>query len=147
MSKGQTTREDFPWLVPMETRWADNDQYGHMNNAKYYTVFENVLMRFLEVTHSLNLANGNVRCFTAENGCQYHWAVKYPDELECGLRVARIGNSSVRYELGIFAKNEPTVAATGFIVDVFVDASTEKPMRIPDEIRTVLGSISADIPA
>jgi len=142
MSGVDELRENYGWLMPMSTRWIDNDRYGHMNNALYYTVFENVVMRFLEVKHQLDTATGDVRCFTAENGCQYHAAVKYPDELECGLRVAKLGNSSVRYELGIFAQNLTTVAATGFIIDVFVDAATERPIRIPDVFREALGSIA-----
>ncbi|MBX2836417.1 MAG: acyl-CoA thioesterase [Gammaproteobacteria bacterium] len=131
----------YPFVLHMPTRWIDNDRYGHMNNAVYYSVFENTVMRFLEVEHGLDLASGDVRCFTVENGCQYHSAVKYPQELACGLRVAKIGNSSVRYELGIFAKNSDSVGATGFIVDVFVDAATERPTKIPDSIRRVLGTI------
>ena len=134
-------RKDFKWILAMPTRWIDNDKYGHMNNAIYYSVFENVVMTWLEVVNEFNLDTGNVRCFTVQNGCEYHDAVRYPDELACGLRISKIGNSSVRYELGIFKKQEPTVCASGFIVDVFVDSQTEKPVTIPDEFRQAMESL------
>jgi len=135
------TREDYAWFMRMPTRWIDNDRYGHVNNALYYTIFENVVMSWLEVDQGLNPNSGSVRCFTAENGCRYLSAVKYPDEIDCGLRVAHIGNSSVRYELGIFLTERDPIRAMGHIIDVFVDASTERPIRIPDEFRQALGSL------
>ncbi len=141
MSNRDLKRKDFAWHLPMATRWIDNDKYGHMNNANYYSVFENVVMTWLEVVNGFNVDNETVRCFTVENGCQYHDAVRYPDELECGLRISRIGNSSVRYELGIFRKQHETVCASGFIVDVFVDAVTEKPVTVPDEFRQAMESL------
>ncbi len=128
-------RADYAWSIVMPTRWIDNDRYGHMNNAVYYSVFENAVMSYMEVENKLNPNTGSVRCFTVENGCQYHAAVRYPEVLECALRVARIGNSSVRYELGIFAQGQENVCATGFIADVFVDAQTERPTSIPKEFR------------
>ena len=141
MSNRSLKRSDFCWFLEMPTRWIDNDQYGHMNNAVYYNVFENVVMTWLEVVNGFNLNSESVRCFTVENGCQYHDAVRYPDQLECALRISRIGNSSVRYELGIFKKGSDTVSATGFIVDVFVDAQTERPITVPDEFRQAMESL------
>jgi len=134
-------REDYCWFLEMPTRWIDNDRYGHMNNAVYYSVFENVVMTWLEVEHDLFEKNETVRCFTVENGCQYHDAVRYPEQLECGLRISRIGNSSVRYELGIFRKDTETIKASGFIVDVFVDAATERPVTVPNEFRQAMESL------
>jgi len=141
VSNKDLKRDDFKWLLSMPTRWRDNDKYGHMNNAVYYSVFENAVMTWLEVEQGFNVDSESVRCFTAENGCQYHDAVRYPDELECGVRISRLGNSSVRYELGIFKKQSGTVCATGFIVDVFVDAQTEKPVTIPNEFRQAMESL------
>ena len=141
MSNRELTRADFKWHLDMPTRWIDNDKYGHMNNAVYYSVFENAVMTWLEVVQGFNVDNESVRCFTVENGCQYHDAVRYPDDLSVGLRISKIGNSSVRYELGIFNKDNETARATGFIVDVFVDATTEKPVTIPDEFRQAMESL------
>lgn len=140
-SEALPVREDYPWHLPMPTRWKDNDRYGHVNNAVYYTLFENAVMSWLEVEHSLDPSQGDVRCFTAENGCRYHDAVAYPDLLDCGLKVARLGNSSVRYEMGIFVAEREPVAATGFVVDVFVDARTLRPIRIPEAFRQALGKL------
>jgi len=141
MDNRKQSRDDFKWFLSMPTRWIDNDRYGHMNNAVYYSVFENVVMSWLEVEQGLDPNTKTVRCFTVENGCQYHDAVRYPDDLECGLRISRIGNSSVRYELGIFKKELPTPSATGFIVDVFVDAETERPVTVPNDFRQAMESL------
>jgi len=141
MSSRELTRNDFKWILSMPTRWKDNDKYGHMNNAVYYSVFENAVMTWLEIENGFNLDNESVRCFTVENGCQYHDAVRFPDDLECAVRISKIGNSSVRYELGIFKKQSEHVCATGFIVDVFVDAQTEKPVPVPNEFRQAMESL------
>ena len=132
------TRDNFAWYLTIPTRWIDNDMYGHMNNARYYSLYENLIMTYLEQECGLNTGTGPVRCFTAENGCRYHDALKYPLVVNAGLRVARIGNSSVRYEMGLFAEGQAQVAATGFVVDVFVDAETERPVKVPDDFREAL---------
>lgn len=138
MSDKHRQRSDYPWFLDMPTRWGDNDQYGHMNNAVYYRYYENVVMHWLEIVHGFNLHSENVRCFTVQNGCEYHESVKHPALLQCGLRISKIGNSSVRYELGIFNQNSDTPSASGFIVEVFVDAQTERPIRVPDEFRKAM---------
>ena len=135
-------RENFFFFHDMPLRWIDNDLYGHLNNAKYYSLYENTIMYYLEVTNGLNPNSGAIRCFSAENGCRYHAPIKFPDITETGLRVAHIGNSSVRYELGIFVKGSDAVAATGFAVEIFVDAETERPTRIPDDFRAAMQAIS-----
>ncbi len=115
--------------------------YGHVNNARYLTFFELVIMRYLEVDSNLDFAKHGVRCFSVENMCRYHAPVKFPQTLEAGLRVGKLGNSSVRYEVGLFVSDEDEVSATGYFTDVFVDAETEKPVNIPDPIRQVLASL------
>ena len=137
------TRANFKWFLTMPTRWIDNDMYGHMNNARYYSIYENLVMTYLEQESGLDTGSGPVRCFTAENGCRYFDALKYPDVIEAGVRVAHIGNSSVRYEMGLFAAERDAVAATGFIVDVFVDAENERPTSIPDDFRAALERVQA----
>ena len=131
-------RENFAWFLRIPTRWIDNDMYGHMNNAKYYSLYENLIMTYLEQESGLDTGSGAIRCFTAENGCRYHAPLKYPQIVDAGLRIARIGNSSVRYEMGLFAEGSDAVAATGFVVDVYVDAETERPVRVPDDFREAL---------
>jgi acyl-CoA thioester hydrolase len=137
-------RDNFRHFLTIPTRWSDNDQYGHVNNAKYLTFFELVIMRYLEVDSDLDFSDHGVRCFSVENMCRYIAPVKFPDTLEAGLRVGKLGNSSVRYEVGLFVSGEETVSATGYFTDVFVDAGTEKPITIPQPIRTVLQRLCFD---
>jgi acyl-CoA thioester hydrolase len=115
-----------------------------VNNAKYLTFFELVIMRYLEVDSDLDFSDHGVRCFSVENMCRYIAPVKFPDTLDAGLRVGKLGNSSVRYEVGLFVSGEETVSATGYFTDVFVDAGTEKPITIPQPIRTVLQRLCFD---
>lgn len=135
------SRSDYFYFLEIPTRWRDNDSYGHMNNAVYYTLLEMVIMRFLEVESELDLDALGVRCFTVENGCTYHDALKYPDTIEAGLRVGRLGNSSVRYEIGLFKKGESDVKASGVVIDVFVDSTSERPTQLPDAVREKLATI------
>ncbi len=134
-------RENFSRFLEIPTRWSDNDQYGHVNNAKYLTFYELAIMRFLEVDSGLDIPSFGVRCFSVENLCRYHEAVKFPDLLECGFRVGRLGNSSVRYEMGLFVTGREAVCSTGYFTDVFVDSETEKPVSIPAPVREVLSGL------
>jgi len=137
-------RADFPLLRRLETRWSDNDRYGHVNNAVYYTLFEQVMMGFLEESAQLDLDGLGLRCYTVENGCRYHDALVHPCVVEAGLRVARLGRSSVRYELALFADGHDAVRATGHVVDVFVDAETERPTELPQTVRDALSPLIMD---
>lgn len=134
-------RANFSRFLSIPTRWSDNDQYGHVNNARYLTFFELAIMRFVEVDSGLDIPSFGVRCFSVENLCRYHIAVKFPDLLECGLRVGKLGNSSVRYEVGLFVADREPVCATGYFTDVFVDAKTEKPVSIPQPVRDALATL------
>ncbi|MEM7378101.1 MAG: thioesterase family protein [Pseudomonadota bacterium] len=141
-SERDWTRDGFPLRRRLETRWSDNDRYGHVNNAVYYTLFEQVMMGFLEETAALDLDALGLRCYTVENGCRYHDALVHPCVVEAGLRVARVGRSSVRYELALFAEGDPAVRATGHVVDVFVDSQTERPSELPDAVRQALAPLT-----
>ncbi len=131
-------REHFKHFLTIPTRWSDNDMYGHVNNARYLTFFELVIMRYIEVDSNLKVADHGVRCFSVENMCRYHAPVKYPQTLDAGLRVGKLGNSSVRYEVGLFVSGSDDVSATGYFTDVFVDEKTERPVSIPSPVRAVL---------
>lgn len=135
------TRDNFKHFLTIPTRWSDNDQYGHVNNAKYLTFFESVIMGYLEVETRLDLQAHGVQCFSVENMCRYIKPVKYPDIVDTGLRVGKLGNSSVRYEVGMFVADSEEVSATGYFTDVFVDLTTEKPVNIPEGIRSVLSRL------
>ena len=134
-------RQHFKHFLTIPTRWSDNDMYGHVNNARYLTFFELVIMRYIEVDSGLTISDHGVRCFSVENMCRYHAPVKYPQTLDAGLRVGKLGNSSVRYEVGLFVEGSDDVSATGYFTDVFVDVKSERPVSIPDPVRQALSKL------
>lgn len=137
LQKGET-RDRFPHFLSIPTRWMDNDIYGHVNNVVYYSYFDTVICRYLIVEARLDIVEGPVVPFTVENMCRYHRSLSFPEVVDAGLRVAQIGNSSVRYEIALFSQNEAEAAAEGYFVDVFVDRSTRQSVPIPPKIHTAL---------
>lgn len=125
-------RADFRQFEPIETRWADNDVYGHVNNVVYYGFFDTAVNRRLSRAGLLDIEQGETIGLVVETGCRYHAATAFPDQLEAGVKVARIGSSSVRYEIAIFKQGEDTAAAEGFFVHVYVDRQTRRPKPLPD---------------
>jgi acyl-CoA thioester hydrolase len=116
----------------------DNDLYGHVNNVVYYSYFDTVINRYLIAEGGLDIARGEVIGVAAESHCRYRRAVSFPDVLEAGLRVGKLGRTSVRYEIGIFAPGEEEAAAEGWFVHVFVDRETRRPAPLPDRLRAAL---------
>lgn len=133
----EQTRDDFRYFHRIALRWNDLDAYRHVNNVRFYTFYDTVIMHYLTVDGGFDLLDGPVVPFTVENLCRFHNSLRYPATVECGLRVARIGNSSVRYDLGLFAQGEPAIVASGYFIDVFVD-ETEQPCSIPAPLRVHL---------
>lgn len=136
------TRADFTQFEPIETRWADNDAYGHVNNVVYYGFFDTAVNRRLARAGLLDIENGDTIGLVVETGCRYHAATAFPDQLDAGIRVARLGSSSVRYELAIFKQGEDHAAAEGFFVHVYVDRQTRRPKPLPQTWRDVLAEWS-----
>lgn len=132
------TRDRFPHFLSIPTRWMDNDVYGHVNNVVYYSYFDTVICRYLIVEARLDIVEGPVVPFTVENMCRYHRSLSFPEVVDAGLRVAQLGNSSVRYEIALFSQNEAEAAAEGYFVDVFVDRGTRQSVPIPPKIHTAL---------
>jgi len=119
----------------------DNDLYGHVNNVVYYSWMDTVINRFLIDEGGLDINVGAVVAVTAESGCSYFGSVAYPDAVDAGLRVARLGTSSVRYEVGIFRHGDDSAAAAMHFVHVFVTRENMRPVPIPAQIRTALATI------
>jgi acyl-CoA thioester hydrolase len=136
--KQKITRAEYPHFGTLSTRWMDNDVYGHVNNALYYAFFDTAINEYLIAEGGLDIAAGNVAAFAAESQCQYLRPFAFPGLIDIGLRVGKLGNSSVRYELAIFKQGETFAAAAGYFVHVFVDRSTQKPVTIPATIRMAL---------
>ena len=113
-------RESFRYFASFDTRWRDNDCYGHLNNAIYYELFDSAINQLLIDHGILDFESGDQVFLVASSGCHYFSELAYPDKLEIGLAITRLGNSSVTYDLGLFKKGAGHTAATGFFVHVNV---------------------------
>ena len=133
-------REQYPHRLSIPTRWKDNDVYGHVNNVEYYSYFDTVINEFLIREGGLDILHGPVIGLCAESQCKFLAAMAFPDVVEAGLRVGKLGRSSVRYEIGLFRGDEQ--AAEGWFVHVFVDRETRRPAPIPEPIRAALERIA-----
>ena len=135
------TRDRYPHFLSIQTRWSDNDIYGHVNNVTYYSYFDTVVNCFLIDQGGLDIETDSVIGVAVETMCKFNKPLAYPEVLEAGLRVGKLGNSSVRYEIGIFQEGAAEAAAMGHFVHVFVDRATGKTAPIPDAIRSALERI------
>lgn len=138
-----STRTDYAFITPITTRWSDNDIYGHVNNVTYYSYFDTVANTYLIEYGHLNIHTDQVVGYVVNSGCNYYAPVAFPDKLEGGLRVNRLGVSSVEYGVAIFKEGEDIAVADGHFVHVFVDKQTNKSVPIPDMIRKALERIKA----
>jgi acyl-CoA thioester hydrolase len=135
-------RDGYRAWRPIGTRWADNDAYGHVNNIVYYAWFDTAVNGWLIEAGLLDVAAGNPVGLVVETGCRYARPLSYPQEVDVGLAVERLGMSSVRYRLGVFAAGSAEAAAEGFFVHVCVDRATRRPVPLPEEWRGKLGDIA-----
>lgn len=133
-----TSREAYAHFTTISTRWMDNDAYGHVNNVVYYSWFDTVVNEYLVRNGALDIAASPVIGLVVETQCNYFGPVAFPDEIQAGLRVSKLGGSSVRYEIGIFRGNEATTRAQGHFVHVYVDREHSRPTPLPEALRRVL---------
>lgn len=139
--KTVASRAAFRHFAGVQTRWGDNDTYGHVNNAVYYAYFDSVINRFLIEEGGLDIAGGKVIGLAVETGCRFHGSFAFPETIEAGLAVAHLGNSSVRYEIGLFRPGDSAARVEGHFVHVFVDRATQRPVPMPEKIRAALERI------
>jgi len=137
----RTKRSDYRRFQAISTRWMDNDVYGHVNNVVYYSWFDTAVNRLLVVAGQIDIHKGEVIGLVAETGCRYFAPTAFPDQIEAGVRVAHVGSSSVRYEIGLFRNAEDDAAAVGYFVHVYVDRETKKPVPLTDAMRGFLESL------
>ena len=137
----RTKRSDYRRFQAISTRWMDNDVYGHVNNVVYYSWFDTAVNRLLVVAGQIDIHKGAVIGLVAETGCRYFAPTAFPDQIEAGVRVAHVGSSSVRYEIGLFRNAEDEAAAVGYFVHVYVDRETKKPVPLTDAMRGFLESL------
>jgi acyl-CoA thioester hydrolase len=135
------SRESFPVVRPIATRWMDNDVYGHVNNVHYYSYFDTAVNGWLLERGLLAIASSPVVGLVVETGCTYFESVAFPDPLDAGIAVARLGRSSVRYRLGIFRRGGALAVAQGHFVHVYVERATQRPVAIPEPTRSALSEL------
>ena len=134
--------DSYPHRLTIPTRWADNDVYGHVNNSVYYFYFDTVVNRYLVDQGVLTLGQSETVGLVVETMCSYFAPISFPDNIVAGLRVARLGTSSVRYEIGLFRNAETTASAQGHFVHVYVDEKSRRPVKIGDDLRSALAAIT-----
>jgi len=140
------TRADFPVFRAITTRWMDNDAYGHVNNVVYYSWFDTAVNAHLVEHGALDPAAGDVVGVVVETMCRYHAPISFPEPVEAGLRVDRVGDTSVRYALGIFRVGEERAAADGHFVHVYVERDAMRPVPVPDAVCRAVLPLTADRP-
>jgi acyl-CoA thioester hydrolase len=138
------TSNDFPVLWPVGTRWADNDMFGHLNNAVYYQLFDTAINAWINTSTGVDPLSTPSLGIVAESGCRYFSELHFPESLVVGLAVTRLGRSSVTYRLGVFRAEAQPITALGHWVHVYVDRTNRKPVPIPDAIRSLLSTACVD---
>jgi acyl-CoA thioester hydrolase len=134
-------RGEYVHFLAIPTRWMDNDLYGHVNNVVYYSYFDTVINEYLIRAGKLDIHNDPVIGIAVETQCRFHASLAFPEVIAAGLRVSKLGNSSVRYEIGLFQEGSDAPAATGHFVHVFVERATQRPVPIPQGIRAALAAL------
>lgn len=135
------TRNAYRHFQAIPTRWMDNDVYGHVNNVVYYSYFDTVVNQYLIEEGALEIERSQVIGLVVETRCQYFAPVTFPDVVTAGLRVAKLGNSSVRYEIGLFRNDEDSASAQGHFIHVYVDRTARRPAALPAPMRAALERI------
>ncbi|RQZ18823.1 acyl-CoA thioesterase [Burkholderia sp. Bp9031] len=136
-------RTQYPHFSAIQTRWSDNDSYGHVNNVVYYAYFDTAVNRHLIERGVLDIATSPVIGLVVDTRCMYFSSIGFPDVVHVGMKVVHLGNSSVRYEVALFRNDADTASAIGEFVHVYVDRATNGPVPIPHDARQVLLSLMA----
>ncbi|MFT3856236.1 MAG: thioesterase family protein [Aquabacterium sp.] len=139
-------RSAYAHFSTITTRWMDNDIYGHVNNVTYYSYFDTAVNRYLIEAGVLDIHDGEVIGLVIETHCNYFASLAFPKNVDAGIRVAHIGKSSVRYEIGLFDDGEPLSAASGHFVHVYVDRATRRPVPLPEAFVTALRKLQVPAP-
>jgi len=143
MNQSQDFRQSYKHFRAIGTRWMDNDVYGHVNNVVYYSYFDTVVNQYLVEHGVLEIGASPVIGLVVETACRYFSPIAFPDTIHAGLRVGRLGRSSVRYEIGIFRNDEPLASAQGHFVHVYVDRASRRATPLPQALRAALEPLLA----
>jgi acyl-CoA thioester hydrolase len=139
-------RESFTRFVPLTTRWSDNDVYGHINNAAYFTFFDAAVNSLLVDAGLLHPATSEVIALVVENSCAFFSSLSFPEAVEIGVVVERLGRTSVRYKVAAFGRGAGVASAAGRFTHVYVDRATRQPIPVPDGHRKLLESLRPALP-
>ena len=142
MSMRNAGRDQFRHFLTIPTRWMDNDIYGHVNNVVYYSYFDTAVNQFLIEAGVLDIHQGEVVGFVVDSGCSYFSPIAFPDAVHAGIRVAKLGNSSVHYDIALYRNNDPLPAAAGHFVHVYVERVTNHTVPIPAAVRQALSELT-----
>jgi len=134
-------RARYPYFLSIPTRWMDNDIYGHVNNVVYLSYFDTAVNEHLIRAGGLDIHDGPAIGLVVETSCRFHKPLSFPDVIDAGLRVAKLGNSSVRYEIALFRRDDEEPAATGHFVHVWVDRVARRPTPVPGRVRAALATL------
>ena len=134
-------RADYRYFLTIPTRWMDNDVYGHVNNVTYYSYFDTVVNEHLVRAGGLDFHRAPVIGLVVETSCRFHRSLSFPQTIDAGLRVAKLGTTSVTYEIGLFRADDELPAATGRFVHVWVERATQRPTPVPEHIRAALSPL------
>jgi|AntAceMinimDraft_12_1070368.scaffolds.fasta_scaffold40669_2 acyl-CoA thioester hydrolase len=140
--KTEPARADFPHFTAIPTRWQDCDVYGHVNNVVYYAYFDTAVTGHLVTVAGLKATESPVIGVVVETKCQFRQELGFPEVIDAGIRVTRLGNSSATYEIGLFRQGDENPAAFGHFVHVYIDRATRRPVSIPDQVRAALEKLS-----
>ena len=132
------TRADYRHFLAIATRWMDNDSYGHVNNVTYYSYFDTVVNEHLIREGGLDIRTADQVGLVVETSCRFFRSLTFPEVIDAGIRVAKLGRSSVTYEIALFRRDDATPAAAGRFVHVWVDRASNTPTDIPAQIRAIL---------
>lgn len=132
------TRTQYRHFLPIQTRWSDNDAYGHVNNVVYYSWFDTVVNEYLIAAGALDIQASPVVGLVVHTQCSYFSELAFPQRVDAGLRVAHAGRSSVRYELALFGALSDTASAQGHFVHVYVDRASRRPVSLPSALRAAV---------
>ena len=145
MKKNSSNRSEYNHFILLGTRWNDNDIYGHMNNVIYYELFDTAVNKWLLTNNLLDIQNGKNIGLIVKSGCDFFSSFAYPEDIDAGIRVTKIGTSSVRYEVGLFRKNQQLSSADGFFIHVYVDRETNKPLPLDYTFKKALDTLFIEL--
>ena len=142
-SRPTETRDRFFYWQKVPTRWMDNDQYGHVNNAQYYSFIDTIVNKMLMEKQVLQGPHWTAIGLVIASGCEFMAPITFPETIDCGLRIGKIGNTSLRYEVGLFKEGELQPCAVGHFTHVFVDSKTRRPVPLAAAVRSAMTALAA----